>query len=334
MKAVKAFGPGDLRLVDVPDPVPSNGQVLIAVRASGICGSDKWYWYANEPVDMIAGHEIAGDVVAVGPQVRNLQVGDRVAVNNVVGCGRCEPCGLGQYVRCSNRQISDINGGFGLLAVAPEANCLLLEENVGYEAGCLIFDNWGTPFAALERAGVDEGDVVAVWGCGPIGLGGVVLSKLAGASVIAIDPLAYRLETATQLGADATLQPGENIEAEIKELTSGAGPTVILECSGDGAVYKPGLASLCTGGTFIAIGEGAQVDLLPSEYLIRNHLNLMGSWYSTMEQGLKVQELMTQGIINPSAFVSHRIYLQDLPAFFGSIVECKDNVLKTVILND
>jgi threonine dehydrogenase-like Zn-dependent dehydrogenase len=84
MKALNSFGPQDVRIVDVPDPVPGPGQVLVAVRASGICGSDKWLWRSVEPVKQVHGHEVAGEVVALGPAVRRLRVGDRVAINNGV----------------------------------------------------------------------------------------------------------------------------------------------------------------------------------------------------------------------------------------------------------
>ena len=184
MKVLKPFAPGDLRVVDAPEPEPGEGWVKIAVRASGICGSDKWYWRSG-PTDVVAGHEVAGEVTALGPGVRHLAEGDRVAVNNAVGCGHCAECRARRFVRCMRRPGRDVDNGFSEFLIAPERNCLVLDDAVDYVAGSLVLDNWGTPYAALNWASVREGDDVVVTGCGPIGLGSVGIAKLSGAYVIA-----------------------------------------------------------------------------------------------------------------------------------------------------
>jgi threonine dehydrogenase-like Zn-dependent dehydrogenase len=208
MKTVKAFGPGDLRIVEVPDPVPAEGEVLVAVRTCGICGSDKWFWSVTGPTDYVAGHEAAGDVVALGPGVSRLRAGDRVAVNNVRGCGLCQECRDGRFVWCL-KPIRHMGYGFSELIAVPERNCLSLDSGLGYEAGSLIFDVWGTPFTALDRAGIAAGQTVMICGCGPIGLAAVYLAKSRGARVIGVDPLAYRREAALELGAAGTLIPAQ-----------------------------------------------------------------------------------------------------------------------------
>jgi len=332
MKVVKAFGPGDLRIMEIPVPIPGPGKALVRVRASGICGSDKWFWRVARPVDDVAGHEISGEVVDVGPGVRSLKPGDRVAINNVVGCGRCDDCRKGDFVRCANRPGKDVNNGFAEYVAAPERNCLKLDRRISFEAGCLIFDNWGTPFAAIRRAGVKAGDSVIVTGCGPIGLAAVKLCVGLKASVIAVDPVEYRRNIAGQLGAAAVLAPDVVFLSRVRELTAGRGADIVLECSGKGLAYAAGLSVLRVGGTFVAIGEGAQFDLHPSELIIRNHLNLLGSWYTTMNQGREVQALMLRRKIpDPSVFVTHRPRLEDLPRVFGKIADCADGVLKAVV---
>ena len=125
MKVIKAFGPRDLRVVDVPIPEPAPGYVRIKVCASGICGSDKWIWYANEKTDEIAGHEAAGVIDKLGEGVTTLALGDRVMINNVVGCGKCSYCHAGAFVLCPFWDGSrDVNNGFGEYVVAPARNCV------------------------------------------------------------------------------------------------------------------------------------------------------------------------------------------------------------------
>jgi threonine dehydrogenase-like Zn-dependent dehydrogenase len=334
MKAVHGFGPKDVRVVEVPDPEPGPGEVLLAVRASGICGSDKWLWRAEAPVTRIAGHEVAGEVVARGPGVVWLQEGDRVAVNNVVGCGVCPACRAGDFVRCPEwTGAHDVNGGFAELVVAPQRNCMKLDPTVDDVTGCLLFDNFGTPFAALNRGGVVAGDDVMVLGLGPIGLGAVILAKLRGAFVIAVDPIPERRLAAARFGADVTLAPGDELPETIMAATSGLGAQVVLECSGRPAAYPPAIESLRIGGVLVTVGEHGEMMLRPSERLIRRHLGILGTWYSTMMDGKALQDLVIRHQIQPTVLVSHTGTLDEFPELFETAVEHPDEVLKAVVVN-
>ncbi len=334
MKAIQSFGLKDVRLVDVPDPRPKAGQVIVAVKGSGICGSDKWLWWNEKPTTAIAGHEVAGEVVEVGPGVQTLKVGDRVAVNNVVGCGTCPACQAGAFVLCPNWDGSaDVNGGFGEYVAAPERNCLLLDDSIRYQTAALIFDNMGTPYHAVQRAGVTAGDCVVVSGCGPIGLGAVIFARLQGAAVIALDPLAYRREKALALGAEAAFAPGADTPARVRELTGGLGARVFIECSGRGEAYPLGMACLRHGGVLTAVGEHAHFEFHPSEMLIRKALDLRGSWYSTMPDGARIQSLILEGRINPDVLVTHRGPLAEFPQLFEKVCEFGEDVIKAVIVN-
>ena len=330
MKVLKPFAPGDLRVVDAPEPEPGEGWVKIAVRASGICGSDKWYWRSG-PTDVVAGHEVAGEVTALGPGVRHLAEGDRVAVNNAVGCGHCAECRARRFVRCMRRPGRDVDNGFSEFLIAPERNCLVLDDAVDYVAGSLVLDNWGTPYAALNWASVREGDDVVVTGCGPIGLGSVGIAKLSGAYVIALDPLEYRRDAAVRMGADVVLEPGDGAADAIRELTSGEGASVVVECSSKAASYATALDALRMRGRLVSVGEHAEFTLRPSEHMIRKNLSIIASWYTTMGEGEAVQRLMVERRIEPKAFVTHVVSLDEAPEAFRRVIECTDGVIKTVI---
>jgi len=268
----------------------------------------------------------------LGPGVQHIKAGDRVAVNNVVGCGKCPACHTGRFVRCQQRPNQDVNNGFGELVIAPERNCLVLDNRLDFETGCLVFDNWGTPFCAVNLSGAGPRDEVLISGCGPIGLGAIVIAKLRGSFIIAVDPLLYRRQTALRLGADLALAPGEDTIRAVHDLTSGAGASIVIECSGKAPAYPVGLGCLRVEGTFVSVGELNHVDFSPSEFLIRNNLRMQGSWYSTMYDGHLVQDLILQSKIEPKAFISHRISLPELPGFFGKVCDFAEDVLKTVIL--
>ena len=147
MKVIKAFGPGDLRVIEKPMPEPGPGYVRVKVRASGICGSDKWLWFVKNETDSIAGHEIAGEVDKLGEGVTSLSVGDRIMINNVVGCGVCPACRAGEFVLCPSWNGSlDVNNGFGEYVITPVRNCMRLLPGLDFIDGALMMDNWGTPY--------------------------------------------------------------------------------------------------------------------------------------------------------------------------------------------
>lgn len=335
MKVVRAFGPQDLRIVEEAIPTPGEGEVLLRVRASGICGSDKWYWYVQGYSSAVAGHEVCGEVMAVGAGVFALQEGDRVAVNNVVGCGHCPACRAGAFVRCPNWDGSrDVNHGYSEYVVAPVRNCLKLHDSLNFLQGCLIMDNWGTPFAGIQRlpepvAGTD----VLISGCGPVGLAAVALAKAMGAAVLAVDPVAERRQAALRLGADAALEPGDSLPSRVQEKTDGLGVHTVLECSGSSKAYESGLRSLRIGGNLVTIGEHAEYLLRPSDLVLRRHLGILGSFYSTMGQGAQVQRMAATGDIRLEALVSHTVSLEEVPGIFGQVVDMSGGIRKCVIVS-
>jgi threonine dehydrogenase-like Zn-dependent dehydrogenase len=331
MKVIHAFGPGDLRVVKAPVPSPAEDEVLLKVRASGICGSDKWIWHVQGHTSNVAGHEIAGEVVEAGKNVTSFSIGDRVLVNNVVGCGNCPACRAGAFVLCEYWDgKKDVNNGYGEYVTAPARNCQVLDKRLSFTEGALLMDNWGTPYGGISRMPIAPGDIVVVFGLGPIGQAAVALLKWRHAYVVGVDPVPFRRKHARAIGADLTLSPGENIIDHVKAL--GVGAHFVMECSGQMSAYETGLSLLRIGGMFVTIGEEAEYRLRPSENVLRRSLTIQGSWYSTMPQGHELQRLAISGQIQPAAFLTHRIQsLEAVPEIFGGIVSCQDGLLKCVI---
>jgi threonine dehydrogenase-like Zn-dependent dehydrogenase len=334
MKVIKAFGPKDLRVTEAPVPEPPPGHVRIKVRASGICGSDKWVWTVKEASDSVAGHEVAGEVDKLGEGVHSLSPGDRVAVNNVGGCGICPACRMGAFVRCPFWDGSlDVNNGFGEYLTAPARNCMKLLPGIDFIDGALIMDNWGTPYGAVQRGKIQPGMDVLVNGCGPIGQAAVALCKAFGAGVMAADPVPWRREAALRQGAAKVFSPPD-LPGAVRESTEGLGVHTVLECSGNGAAYGNCLASLRIGGELIAVGEHAEYGYQSSEPIIRRSLSIIGTWYSTMHQGLEVMQLAASGRINLKSFLTHTVTLDEVPGMFESVMNLDDGITKCVIVFD
>jgi len=333
MKVIKAFGPGDLRVIEKPIPEPGPGHVRVKVRASGICGSDKWLWSVSGETESIAGHEIAGEVDKLGDGVTSLSLGDRVMINNVVGCGVCPACRAGEFVLCPHWNGSaDVNNGFGEYVVAPARNCMRLLPDFDFIDGALIMDNWGTPYGGITRAGVGPGTDVLVSGCGPIGQAAVALSAAMGAYVMAVDPVPFRRELALRNGAKAAFSPGELPEAA-KKATDGLGVHTVLECSGSGKAYANCLGSLRIGGKLVSIGEHAEFQINSSE-LIRRRLSISGTWYSALHQAGEIMRLALDRRIDLRCFLTHTVTLDEVPEIFGAVATCGEGLLKCMIVFD
>ncbi|MEK0313325.1 zinc-dependent alcohol dehydrogenase [Cohnella sp. 56] len=333
MKVIKAFGPRDLRVIEAEAPEPGPGELLVDIKACGICGSDKWFWNVTSPSDYVAGHEAAGVIVKTGAGVTGLRSGDRVAINNVKGCGECEACRAGRFVRCTGAPLVHMGFGFAQQMVVPARNCLPLDPAISYEQGSLLFDNWGTPYAALKRTSVGAGDRVLVTGCGPIGLAAIALCKSRGASIAAVDPVPARREAALRLGAGLAMPPGEAAAAELRVFAGEAGFGCGIDCSGKAASYDLLFELIAIGGTIVSIGEGAKF-AFDSSRIIHKHLTLVGSLYASMEDGAELQRMAVRGELDPLAFVTHRFRLTDLPAAFGKVMGEDETLLKAIVMHE
>jgi threonine dehydrogenase-like Zn-dependent dehydrogenase len=175
MKAAVKTAKGDFEIKEVPRPeITQPNYVLVKVRSAGICGSDLHSWKVPRPevVGRISGHEVAGDIVAVGEKVTNVKVGDRVGVDSVVSCMECYWCRVGQYHICPYK--SNIRGktfarGFSEYVVGPSEKCYVLPDHVGY-AEAAIMDVYGTSVHAIARTNAHMGQTVVIFGAGPVGL--------------------------------------------------------------------------------------------------------------------------------------------------------------------
>jgi threonine 3-dehydrogenase len=309
-----------LEIIDAPVPTPGPGEVQLQIEAASVCGTDRhiylWDRWAAENIQtpVILGHELAGRVVATGSDVTRVREGDLVGVESHLYCGVCAQCRAGSPHLCRDLRVigAHVNGGFAEYVVIPEANAV--ESNGLDPAVVALQEPMGN---AVHAAFVEPiaGRTVAVTGCGPIGLCAVGIAKAAGATwVVATDTEPYRLELATQMGADMVLD-GRSPEtvAKVLEATGGDGVDVVLEMSGSAAALDQGLRFVTRGGRISLLGifgEPVAVDL--SNLVIEKGVRVHGVFgrriYDTWE---RTQDLLRSGALDVAPILTHRFDLAD-----------------------
>jgi threonine dehydrogenase-like Zn-dependent dehydrogenase len=295
MRGVVFLGDRKLEIRQFPDPTPGPGEVVLAIKASGMCGSDLKFYRAtgNETAALglggsgkpvIAGHEPCGVIAAVGPGVseEHGRVGQRVMNHHYKGCGTCPHCRLGWSQLCRAGIVVYGATGDGAHAdymTVPARTNVPLPDALSFEEGAAVSCGTGTAYGALKRLDVSGRDTLAVFGQGPVGLSATLLGAAMGARVIAVDIAPERLALAREFGADAVVDSrgADPVEA-IAQLTGGEGAQVTMDCTGLPEPRVAAVRSAATWGRVGLVGEGGNTTFDISRDLIRKQLTLIASW--------------------------------------------------------
>jgi alcohol dehydrogenase len=321
---MRAFGE-PLVVETVADPEPPADGVVVAVRATGVCRSDWHGWMGHDPaisLPHVPGHELAGEVVARGPEVRGFAVGDRVTVPFCCGCGRCEPCRRGWTQICDADFQPGFTawGSFAELVALPHAdlNLVRLPESLGFVEAASLGCRFMTAFAALTEHGrVAAGEWVAVHGCGGVGLSAVMIASALGAAVVAVDVDPETLELASSLGAAETVdaRAGDAAEAVI-ELTGG-GAHVSLDALGSAATCRGSIRSLRKRGRHVQVGlmlEDEREVAIPMDRVIAYELELRGVHGMAVGRYDALLRLIQSGSVSPARLIGRTIGLDEAGA--------------------
>lgn len=302
MKALHILGNSQVEIAEYPMPVPDEDQVLVKVTASGVCGGEMHSFRGPDPLDMNGGHEVAG-IIADPNGHPQWEEGDRVGVFTLQGCGKCRWCRRGQDTFCAQVECPSATHAEYIVS---RANAMVkLPEDVSFPVAVLLCgDGLGVPYGASRRAGVQRGDVTCVFGCGPVGLGMVLVQAYLGAYPIAVEPIEHRRKLALKMGAWQTLDPKaeDDLVARLKEMTEGIGPDQCFEASGRQDTLDWALDATKPEGVIVQVGHGPQT-LDPQRLIVRRNLTIMGNWVAhpgwfpdmlaMVRSGLDVERLIT-----------------------------------------
>ncbi len=335
MKAAKFYGQQDIRVEETPDPIPAIGEVLVRVKAAGICGSDLHFYRhgqqrANVQLPLLRGHELAGEIALLGPDVAGLHVGQRVAVEprHLVGCGHCRWCLRGDYQLCPSRgQVGDryLNStGFAEYSLEPEQNVYPLPDGLSVAEAALL-DVYSCGVHALHLAPAKPLHTVVIQGAGPVGLATAEVYRLSGAGrVIMCDVLAGPLAVAAQVGADATVNSAATDVVEaVMDLTGGAGADVVVEAVGGMApTFSADLRMAARGGTVLIVGMYTKAQSLDTFEPQQKELRIVfsnsyGRWEGVPEFRIAL-DLMAAGKLKPERYITHTFPLDEIAQAFAT----------------
>jgi len=333
MRVAMYYNNRDVRIEEMAVPAIGPGELLVRVRASGVCGTDVMEWYRIKKAPLVLGHEIAGEVAGVGEGVERFQVGERVFVSHHVPCNRCRYCQSGHHSVCDTlRQTHFDPGGFAEYLRVPRINVelgtFLLPDEISFEEGSFI-EPVGCVVRAQRFAGPRAGQSILVLGSGISGLLHIQLARARGAArVIATDISDYRLRVARELGADGTIHASADVPARLRELNEGRLADLVIVCTGAMAAVHQALQSVERGGTlsfFAPTAEGVSVPLPLYEFW-RNEVTVTTSYAASPQDIAEAIELIRSRSVRVREMITHRLGLAEAALGFELVAGAQDSI--------
>jgi threonine dehydrogenase-like Zn-dependent dehydrogenase len=352
MQAAVFYGGKDIRVEEVPTPVPGPGEALIAVRAAGICGSDLHYYRGEDPWKSAAqgprrsGHELAGVITELGPGVEGLSVGQRVAIEplHLLGCGKCQQCLRGDYHICRAREMKQFprraSAGFAEFDLAVAENIFSLPDSVSFEAASLI-DVYACGVHAINRLEAHTSDAIAIIGTGPVGLTlGQVARSQGIRNIIMIGRRDELLNAAIKIGAaDLAINSKKtaDVARAVRGLTGGEGPGLVFDTvGGEGDALKQALDVVSFGGVIAVMGAFRDDVSIPYYKANSKEIRLLlcnsySSWRGAREYKVAL-DLVASGRVQAERLITHRYRLCDIACAFAAAADKGDSGAIKVIV--
>jgi threonine dehydrogenase-like Zn-dependent dehydrogenase len=320
VKAAILHGPRDLRVETFRDPEPGPGDVVVAVTMAGLCGTDYRIWSGDRPVayPRIMGHEFIGRVLTVGRGVSRVAVGDRVAVEPNYSCGTCPLCREGNRNLCLSRVAVgiDVDGCFAESARVPERCCWPAPAGVSDE-DLMVTEPLAVVVRAVNRGAPQPGETAAVVGAGTLGLLALQVLKGRGARVLVVGRSARRLPLARELGADATLQVGdEPLERAAQRISGREGVDCVIETAGTPEAVAHALALVRPGGRVILTGLPHEPTPVEFFSVVRREITITGSMVY-QDEFPEAMRLVGAGTVRTRPLITHRFGLDEISRAFA-----------------
>lgn len=332
MIAIQVEKPHALALVEQGHAMPGPGEVLVRVRRAGICGSDVHILHGSNPFaryPRIIGHEFAGEIEEVGPDVQGLAPGDRVVVDPVVSCGTCYACRVGRPNVCANLEVFGVHrdGGFRDLVPVPARNVVRVSNSLPVEIAALA-EPFSIAANVLSRTGCGPEDTVLIYGAGTVGLTVLQVAKLKGARCLISDIDDARLERAQSFGADAVINPHRTPVADtVRSEMGGLGPSVVIDGAGVPALLEEACRVASPAGRIGLLGFSPGPCNISQQEIVKKELSLVGS---RLNRHLlpEVVQWLESGRLNPAAMITQTFDAQEAQAAFDLVERHPERTVK------
>jgi len=330
MKAAVFSEPGKpLSIEQRPDPTPSSKQIVMKVHSCGICGTDLHMTEDHGPgftypSGAIPGHEHSGEVVAIGSEVKNFRIGDRICAQPFSGCGVCSYCLAGEPSHCSQNE--GIGAGFSEFTLVNEQTTVLLDDRLTYDDGALV-EPLAVGLHGAITGNIKPGDNVLVIGSGPIGLATAFFARQMGAGKVAVSATSRRREHyAKELGADIFLAPEQDQTLMSLALEAFGGlPDVVLECAGSLGCVQTAIELVKPKGSVVIMGFCTSNDAILPALTMFKEVTIKGSNTYTIKEYAHVANVLANGALEPRKMITEKITLSETPEFFESLRKPNDH---------
>lgn len=333
MKAIEIVKPGELRIVERPIPEYKDNEVLIKVKAAGICGSDTHIYHGKNAFatyPRVVGHEFAGEVIQVGSAVNGLTVGDHVAVDPVSSCGHCYPCRIGRHNVCKSLSVMGVHrdGGYREYVAVDAKSAYKLPNNISWQIAAMI-EPYTIAAQVMDRGRLTREDTVLICGAGPIGLILLQAVKMTGARVAVMDIIDERLHMAKAMGADLAINAKvADWVAEMMVFTNNEGASLIMEATGNINVLETCIQKIAAPASrIVVLGFSTDLVKIPQVTIMSKELEIIGTRLNN-NKFPQVIEWFAKGIVQPEKILTHTFAFADIEKAFELLESGAANVCK------
>lgn len=336
MKAIQVVKANEMRLIEKDMPkIENDNEVLVKVMATGICGSDVHIYHGTSPVatyPRVIGHEVVGQVVEVGSMVSTLRIGDRVIMEPIEYCGECYACKQGRGNVCQDLKVKGVHvdGGFQEYICTSEEKLHVIPDEVSYKQAVMI-EPYTIGCQANWRAGVLPGDIVLIYGAGPVGLIVLDTAKELGATCIISDINDQRLAFAKEFGADYTFNPlRDQVEEKVRELTGGMGANVVFDAVGIPAIFVNAIKIASVAGRVVSMAFTDEPTPISMLEITKKELNVVGTRHQT-KKFKEVIEGFASRIDKVDKLITHEFHFTEYEKAFKLSEDKNSNAGKIVL---
>ncbi|WP_282124159.1 zinc-binding alcohol dehydrogenase family protein [Algibacter mikhailovii] len=333
MKYIVCEKPGAFVLKEKDAPIRKTNEALLKIKKVGICGTDLHAYAGNQAFftyPRILGHELASEVIDIGKNKRGITAGDKVVVMPYVSCGKCIACRNGKTNCCTNITVLGVHGDGGMQEQITVPTDILLPANHLSDNEMAIVEPLAIGAHAIRRAAIKAGEIIAVVGAGPIGIGIMKLAQIAGAKVIAIDTNEERLTYAKEkIGVDYTIKAGTEAAEDVSKITNGDLCTAVFDASGNKHALETCPDYMSHGGRFILVGLSKGELTYTHPKVHAKEMTLMCSRNATTEDFEHVISVLNQ--FPTESFITHSVDYTEMINHFDSWLDPKTGVIKATI---